>query len=261
MNVPVRPVQRNENSNITQLAGLLQKHGSKQEQNTFQTIMNQMEQMDSTCVTLIDEITQMKSQMQEIQSSTLHAKISRVADSLSNKLCEIKSDIIEIKACFSETVQNTLTAVKEKGFSALQKGTEFLHLKPMFAAVKSKLQDMADSPRKISDNIEQYRQGMHKAKETKSNARRQLFGFSAKQRKPLKNKGNLFNLQKMFDKLEKGLSSMAKSAEAAEKGIERLQEPKISVKSELKNIKKEKTPKPLTVKVPVKRKSKTGQAR
>ena len=258
MNVAVKQIPANHGDNVVKLSEMLTKYGSQQEQNTFKLILNQMQQMDKTCESLLGEVAEMKSQLQAIQDKSVGAKLSAVIDKISFKVTEIKSDITEIKNRFSEAVSHTLSAVKEKGISALHKTAEFLKLKPLFSAVKTKLQNAAKSLLMIDRNIENYRETMHRTKAEKTNARRQLLGLPIKEYQPKKSKGPLFPLQHLVKKIAAGFQSMAKSAEALETGIDRLQGKKHSVRSELKDSQSKTT---LKIRLPAKANPSRNDAR
>lgn len=233
MNVSVKVARKYTENNVIQLQALLEKYAPPKEQYAFQHILHQMEKMEKTCSGLSHEVLAMREKLNAIQDNTMRGKWNCVINKVNDKIGEIKTEINQVKTCFFNAVKNTLTAVKEKGVSALQNTTEFLKLKPMFAALKRKLFITAGSLDRTALRLADYREGMRDVKLQKETVRRQFFGLKAKEYQPKQETGIFAGLQSMLTAAAVHFRKMARSAESAEKSIDRLGMEKTSVRTAL----------------------------
>lgn len=234
-----------EQPEIRELFEVLEGNGLKKERQEVETLVNYLEGMESQFGQVIEELKEVRGQLEKIQDKGIKATAVRLLDSAEGRVQEIGGQIAVVKANFVRSAKNAVGAFKEKGVDALRRAVSAMKIPAALSALKESLHSGMESMERNAAKIGIVGGELNKAAQHTKNAGRALIGRRTKEPAEEKgDKGVLAKIQKAFLSFGRSFSAMEKAAEDAQKRMEQFcrgGEKKPSVKAELRQIKSQKT--------------------
>ena len=229
-----------DNENVVRVISLLRKNNMGKEQQTLESLIKQISQMEKQFNMVVGELQGVKAQLHTIQNKGVRATTARVISSVETKIDTVKTGLNTIKANVIKSCSNLLESVKEKGVSALKKGLDFLGVRSALIGLQGKLKDSINSIHIASSRIESMKGELHSGKSHLQNAGRALLGKKPKEVTAPSDKGILSGIQNILGKTRTLLSGIGQKSIAAVEKIDGIgqRDKKPSVDTNLSNIKK-----------------------
>lgn len=234
-----------EQPEIRELFEVLEGNGLKKERQEVETLVNYLEGMESQFGQVIEELKEVRGQLEKIQDKGIKATAARLLDSAEGKVQEIGGQIVLVKTNLVRSAKNAVHDFKEKGVDALRKAVSAMKIPAALSVLKEGLHSGMESMERNAAKIGIVGGELNKAAQHTKNAGRALIGRRTKEPAEQKgDKGVLAKIQKAFLSFGRSFTAMEKAAEDAQKRMEQFcrgGEKKPSVKAELKQIKSQKT--------------------
>lgn len=240
-------VNLKEQPDVKELLYALESNGLKEEQKEVKSLVDYLEGMESLLGQMLGEMQAVRGELEKIQDRGIRATAARVADSAEGKMKEILGKVSMIGKNLVRSAKNAVAAFQEKGVDALRKAVSAMKIPNVLSAMKDMFQGGVDSMNRKAEKTGMLAEELHMARGHRKNIGRILTGRQAEE--PMEraaDRGILDKIQKVFLSCGKMYSSMERKTEKALKRTEefcRRTERKPSVKSELKQIKAEKSEK------------------
>ena len=230
-----------EQPEIRELFEVLEGNGLKKERQEVETLVNYLEGMESQFGQVIEELKEVRGQLEKIQDKGIKATAARLLDSAEGKVQEIGGQIALVKTNLVRSAKNAVHDFKEKGVDALRKAVSAMKTPSALSLLREGLHSGMESMEKNAAKIGIVGGELSRAAQHTKNAGRALIGRRTKEPVELKgDKGVLAKIQKAFLSFGRSFSAMEKAAEDAQKRMEQFcrgGEKKPSVKAELRQIK------------------------
>lgn len=226
-----------EHPQIAELLETLDKNGLTKEKSEVQSLVSYIGDMEKTLTGMLGELQDMRKEINLIHNSTLRSKCQNLVQKTEGKIQQGFSTVKKVKDNLIASAQNALRSFREKGKDALAESVRAIKiletldkLSLMFRKLSA---DMAQDSMKLSAMQSEF-QG---AKGHLKNMGLLLVGRAAKETEHIKtDKGILARLSHLFDKVQKGFSSLEQKAmDTADKL--RVTRVKVSVKENLNKYK------------------------
>lgn len=234
-----------EQPEIRELFEVLEGNGLKKERQEVETLVNYLEGMESQFGQVIEELKEVRGQLEKIQDKGIKATAARLLDSAEGKVQEIGGQIALVKTNLVRSAKNAVHDFKEKGVDALRKAVSAMKIPSALSLLREGLHSGMESMEKNAAKIGIVGGELSRAAQHTKNAGLVLIGRRTKEPvEPKGDKGVLAKIQKAFLSFGRSFSAMEKAAEDAQKRMEQFcrgGEKKPSVKAELKQIKSQKT--------------------
>lgn len=228
---------------IIELLSILEQNGLHKEKDEVQSLVDYIGSMEDKFSQMMEELQEMRGEVKQIHDSGLHAKCTRLLDSVQDKVEQTKNMVLTVKTNFIRAAGNAVKTFKEKGCTALLQAVNAMKIPAVLSHMKNGFQLAAQSMQEAAGKVDVKREQLHEAGSHLKNAGRTLLGRPAKQLEKLEaDKGVLAKLRNFFEGTQKAFSSMEKGAASLS---EKLRDDKVpedkkpSVKSELKALKTE----------------------
>lgn len=230
-----------EQPEIRELFEVLEGNGLKKERQEVETLVNYLEGMESQFGQVIEELKEVRGQLEKIQDKGIKATAARLLDSAEGKVQEIGGQIALVKTNLVRSAKNAVHDFKEKGVGALRKAVSAMKIPSVLSLLREGLHGGMESMERNAAKIGIVGGELSRAAQHTKNAGRALIGTRIKEpAEPVGDKGILAKVQKAFLSFGRSFSAMEKAAEDAQKRMEQFcrgGEKKTSVKAELKQIK------------------------
>lgn len=230
-----------EQPEIRELFEVLEGNGLKKERQEVETLVNYLEGMESQFGQMIEELKEVRGQLEKIQDKGIKATAARLLDSAESKVQEIGGQIDLVKTNLVRSAKNAVHDFKEKGVDALRKAVSAMKIPNALSLLREGLHSGMESMERNAAKIGIVGGELNKAAQHTKNAGRALLGRRTKEPAEQKgDKGVLAKIQKAFLSFGRSFSAMEKAAEDAQKRMEQFcrgGEKKPSVKAELRQIK------------------------
>ena len=207
----------------------------------METLVNYLEGMESQFGQVIEELKEVRGQLEKIQDKGIKATAARLLDSAEGKVQEIGGQVALVKTNLVRSAKNAVHDFKEKGVDALRKAVSAMKIPAALSVLKEGLHSGMESMERNAAKIGIVGGELNKAAQHTKNAGRALIG--RRTREPAEQKGDkgvLAKIQRAFLSFGRSFSAMEKAAADAQKRMEQFcrgGEKKPSVKAELKQIK------------------------
>lgn len=240
-------INLNVHPQILDLYEALEQNGLHKQKEEVQSLVGYIENMEYSLSVMMSEIQEMHSEVKQIHDSGLHAKCTRLLDSVQDKVEQTKNVVLTVKTNFIRAAGNAVKIFKEKGRTALLQAVNAMKIPAVLSHMKNGFQLAAQSMQEAAGKVDVKREQLHEAGSHLKNAGRTLLGRPAKQLEKLEaDKGVLAKVRKFFESFEKAFSGMEKGAASLSEKLRSDRQPeekKSSVKSELQVLKSAKTAK------------------
>ena len=234
-----------EQPEIRELFQVLEGNGLKKERQEVETLVDYLEGMESQFGRVIEELKEVRGQLEQIQDKGIKATAARLLDSAEGKAQEIGGQIALVKTNLVRSARNAVQEFKEKGVDALRRAVSAMKILTVLSLLKEGLHGCMESMNKNAAKIGIVGGELGRAAQHTKNAGRVLIGRRIKEPAEQKgDKGVLAGIQKAFLSFGRSFSVMEKAAENAQKRVEQFsrgEDKKPSVKAELRRIKDGKT--------------------
>lgn len=238
-----------ENEAVKNIIMLLQDKGAEREKQDIESLVKHIEGMESQFSRVLNELQDVKSQLQTIQDKSVRATVGRVVNSVETKVTEAKAQFTVLKDNVVQSFADAAVAIKQKGVSALSKTVDFLKIRSALSHIKSKLNQSVQSLNSGVQQIQQVKTELHTAKEHAVNAGRLFVGKKAIEESRFDSeRGVLTKIQRFMLKTGELLKGMSKAADSAIGKLEQLEQKdeKSSVRENLKTIRQSRKENPVT---------------
>lgn len=231
-----------EQLEIRELFQVLEGNGLKKERQEVETLVNYLEGMESQFGQVMEELKEVRGQLEQIQDRGIKATAARLLDSAEGKVQEIGGQIALVKTNFVRSAKNAVQEFKEKGVDALRRAASAMKIPAALSALKESLHSGMESMERNAVKIGIVGGELNKAAQHTKNAGRALIGRRTKEPiEPKGDKGVLAKIQKAFLSFGRSFAAMEKAVENAQKWMEQFcrgEDKKPSVKAELRQIKR-----------------------
>jgi len=232
-----------EQPELKELFTVLEGNGMGREKQEIESLVHYIESMETGFGQVIEELKEVRGQLEQIQDKGVKATVQRVVDKAEVKVFEVKSQLVTVKNNLVKSAVNAVDAFKKKGVAALQKAVIAMGIYSALSHVKRGLQNTVKSVNEDISKIGTINSELHSIGEHSKNIGRTLFGRQAKEVTPHNpDKGVLAKIQKLFAASSSLLSNMEKMTDNTMKKVAKLEqreEKKPSVKESLKAIRAE----------------------
>jgi len=240
---PVEKIPLSEQPELKELFTVLDGNGMGREKQEIESLVHYIESMEMGFGQVLEELKEVRGQLEQIQDKGVKATIQRVVDKAETKVFEVKSQLAIVKNNLVKSAVNAVDAFKKKGIAALQKAVNAMGIYSALSHVKLGIQNATKSVNEAISKIGTISRELHSVGEHSKNIGRTLFGRQAKEVTPHNpDKGVLAKIQKLFAASGSLLSNMEKMTDNTMKKVaklEQLEEKKPSVKESLKAIRAE----------------------
>lgn len=226
-----------EQPDLVELMETLQKNGMEKEKQEVETLACYLENMEGQIGEVLNELQEVRGQLNAIQDKGIRAAALRVADKVETKVTEVKAQALSAKDHLVESAAHAVSAFKEHGISAFKKALSAMRMPEALAHIRDGLHGSVEAARQGALKVTELSRELHEVGEHTKNAGRLLVGKA--QREPAAHnpdKGVLSKFQKLLIGAGTVFSKMEKAAAAA---LDKMQEKKPSVKEDLKGLRLE----------------------
>lgn len=234
-----------EQPEIRELFEVLEGNGLKKERQEVEILVNYLEGMESQFGQVIEELKEVRGQLEQIQDKGIKATAARLLDSAEGKAWEIGGQVALVKTNLIRSAKNAVHDFKERGVDALRKAVSAMKIPAALSVLKEGLHSGMESMERNAAKIGIVGGELSRAAQHTKNAGRALIGRRTREpAEPKGDKGVLAKIQRAFLSFGRSFSEMEKAAEDAQKRMEQFcrgGEKKPSVKAELRKIKSQKT--------------------
>ena len=243
----VEKIPLSEQPELKELFTILDGNGMDKEKQEIESLVHYIESMEMGFSQVLDELKEVRGQLEQIQDKGVKATVQRVVDKVETKVSEVKSQLVTVKNNLVNSAANAVDAFKKKGVAALQKTVNVMGIYSALSHVKLGLQNAVKSVNETISKIGTINSELHFIGEHSKNIGRTLFGRQAKEVTPHNpDKGVLEKIQKLFAATGSLLSNMEKMTDNTMKKVAKLEQrggKKPSVKESLKAIRAEQSAK------------------
>jgi hypothetical protein len=246
MNTNTAAIPVSQNESVIKIISFLRDNGMTKETQEMESIMSGFDFMETQFGKLFEELQGVKSQLKAIEDRSLRGTVSRIAETADLKITEVKAQFNETKNSFTKACSEGLNFIKDKGAAAFSKAMEFMRVKSALTNLKDKLKNTVKFINQSVYRLESVKMELHEVDVHKHQAKRVFFG---KETKPMPEyddkRGLIAKIQKLLIKVSEGLKGFEKVTDTAIEGLVKLEQrrerEKVSVKSEIREIKNAKT--------------------
>ncbi|WP_455684814.1 DUF6674 family protein [Thomasclavelia sp.] len=218
---------------------LLDENDMSEQKENVEFLATYVDSMEYQLNEVLNELKNVKTELTAIQDKTLKATATRTVDKVTHKVEECKCSLLKLKQHIINTVDKAVSDFKIKGKSALSKGLETLKVKEILSTIKKGLDGMNQIADESIDNLSKLGDEVHAVNSHFKNIGRIFLGKEAKDISPRDtNKGLLLKVQEGLFFSMAVFTKMSMQTHSVMGTIDKIQqEPKQSVKNELKDIK------------------------
>lgn len=227
----------NEHPQIAELLQTLDQNGLTKEKTEVQSLVNYIGNMEETLTEMLGELQDMRKEINLIHNGTLRSKCQNLVQKTDDKIRQGFSAVKQTKDNLIQSARNAMKAFREKGKDTLAESVRAMKIPEALDKLSSLFgrlsRDMAQDTMKLSSMQSE----LQSAKGHLKNMRLLFVGKAAKEAEHTKtDKGILSRLSRLFDKAQRGFSSLEQKAmDAADKL--RGTRVKVSVKENLNRYK------------------------
>ncbi len=226
---------------VKTLLSLLREGGAERERQDIESLVRHMENMESQFDKVLNELESVQSQLKSLQDKGLRSSVTRLYEKASVKVTQAKTQFTAVKDSVLQSFADAVSAVKQKGVSALRKTVDFLKIRSALSLLSNKLNQAVQSLHSAAQQIQNAKAELHTAREHAANAARLFVGKKERNVSRLdSDRGLLSAIQRAMLKTGGLLAGMSKAANTAAGKLEQLEgkDGKKSVRDDLKTIRR-----------------------
>ena len=218
-------MQLTKEQNLMELMELLRKNNMKEAANSIFEMAAYVDVMEKKMDSVLEELTTVKNQLHKMEEREaekgLKQSLKRAVNKLEQDCKAMKEKLFEVKAEIKAKAGEIVTAVKQKGKSALNKVSEFLGIKKKLQNIRQSVQKSIEDVDKSIGKIDAFGTGMREAGQKIANTFR-TFADKPEKEYGEKKFSKTELIKKPFQTKRKLLSSILNCADAAIEKTERL---------------------------------------
>ena len=218
-------VELTKEKNLTELIDLLRKNNMQEAANNIFEMAAYVDVMENKMNTVLEELTAVKDQLHRMEEREAEKGLKQTLKRAVNKLEEdcqaMKEKLLEVKAEIKAKAGEIVTAAKQKGKAALNRGSEFLGVKKMLQDFRWNVQESIDDVDKSIGKIDAFGKGMREAGQKIANTFR-TFADKPEKEYGEKKFSKTELIKKPFKAKRKLLSGILNCADAAIEKTEQL---------------------------------------
>ncbi len=165
-----------EQPEIRELFQVLEGNGLKKERQEVETLVDYLEGMESQFGRVIEELKEVRGQLEQIQDKGIKATAARLLDSAEGKAQEIGGQIALVKTNLVRSAKNAVQEFKEKGVDALRRAVSAMKIPTVLSLLKEGLHGCMESMNKNAAKIVIVGGELGRAAQHTKNAGRALIG-------------------------------------------------------------------------------------
>lgn len=224
-----------ENEQVKALLALLKESGSPA-YGDFAKLIESVTGMEGRLSAAVGELAAMREDLRRMQDRSLKASLQKTCKALEGSIVSMQERLSEIKGKIVEGCRHILEDFKERGATALNGITHFLHLKPALEAVRQAAENHQQASSRAMEKIDAFVSEYHEAGKHLKNMRLALMGKEPVQE--VKTAGEIARYVKAPYRASRAcMGTVKRSAEkaaAALEGLERQAERRPSVLKAMK---------------------------
>ncbi|MEG2330562.1 DUF6674 family protein [Anaerorhabdus sp.] len=229
-----------EQNNMKKFLQLLEENGMKEQKQEVEFLAGYIDQMDFQFTNVLDELKNVRQELNVIQDKTLRATALRAVDKVTNKVEVAKGTLVKLKEHVISTVDKAVINFKEHGKSALVTAMKSLNVKGMLESIHGTLQHVIKSADHEIDNLTKLGNEIHAVNFHMKNIGKTIMGKDTQE--PTSRRSDSGLLSKVQESLFFSMKACATMSQKTEsilvkiKDVEEKHEKK-SVRNDLKEIK------------------------
>lgn len=166
---------------IIELLSILEQNGLRKEKDEVQSLVIYIGDMEDKLAQMMGELREMRGEVKQIHDSGLHAKCTRLLDSVQSKIEQTKETVQTVKQNFVRAAGNAVRVFKEKGRTALLQAVNAMKITAVLVHLKNGSHIAAQSMQEAAGKVDATREQLHEVGSHLKNAGRALLGRPAKQ--------------------------------------------------------------------------------
>ena len=218
-------VELTKEKNLMELLDLLRKNNMKEAANSIFEMAAYVDVMEKKMDSVLEELTTVKNQLHKMEEREaekgLKQSLKRAVNKLEQDCKAMKEKLFEVKTEIKARAGEIVTAVKQKGKSALNKVSEFLGIKKKLEGISQNVQESIADVDKSIGKIEAFGTGMREAGQKIANTFR-TFADKPEKEYGEKKFSKTELIKKPFQAKRKLLSGILNCADAAIEKTEQL---------------------------------------
>lgn len=201
------------NTDVKDLLDTLEENGLHKEKGEVQSLVDYIENMETTLFAMLEEIKSLHSDVSQIHDNGLRRKCESIVHNAEGKIGHAILVVNTAKENFIKSASQALKTFKEKGKGALIGAVKAMRIPQALDSLKSCFEKFAASLGNEAQNLDKVRDELHEAGGHLKNAGRSFFGKSANKREALKSdKGILAFVRNVIAKQSKQFEKFGKKA-------------------------------------------------
>lgn len=211
-----------ENEQVKELLSLLQSSKAPGYEDFIQVI-GYVTVLEQRLAAAIGELEAMRDDLRNMQNHSLKASLQNTCKSFDASIAAMQERLTDLKNKITEGCKNILADFKERGTAALNGIAEFLHLKPIFEAIRQGAENSQQISNRAMERIDAFASEYHETGKHLKNMRLALLG-----KKPVqeaKTPGAIANIVKAPYRANCAcMGTIRKTAEKAAASLKRLEQ-------------------------------------
>lgn len=244
----------NEHPQIAELLETLEQNGLTKEKTEVQTLVGYIGDMEVTLSGMLGELQEMRREINLIHNSTLKGKCQNLVQKTEDKIRQGVSAVRKVKDNLIKSAGDAMRAFREKGKDTLAESVRAMKIPEALDKLSSLFHKLSKDMAQDTMRLSSMQSELQSAKGHLKNMGLLFIGKAAKEAEHAKtDKGVLSRLSHLFDKAQKGFSSLEQKAMNAADKL-RVTRVKSSVKENLNKYKAQTlSPKPKQLEKPKER--------
>ena len=208
-----------EHPQIEELMNALEKNDMLKEKAEVESLVTYIGEMEKTLTEMLQEMKNMRQEINLIHNSTLKAKCEMLVQKTENSISKVVAIVKKVKDNLVQSAKNAVKALKEKGREAFLKAVRAMKVPETLDMLKGVFFVCAKDAKQNAMQLQTMQSELSSAKGHLKNFGRLLIGKSAKEAEEIKSdKGVLGRIGKLMEKIGKGFEGLSqKAADRADK--------------------------------------------
>lgn len=164
-----------DNEQVKELLALLQENKTPGYEDFVQMI-GYVTVLENRLATAIEDLTAMREDLQRMQNNSLKTSLQNTCKSLEANIAAMQERLTKLKNKIIEGCKNILADFKARGTVALNGIAQFLHLKPLFEAIRHGAENSQQKSNQAMERIDAFAAEYHETGKHLKNMRLALMG-------------------------------------------------------------------------------------
>ena len=211
-----------ENEQVKELLELL-KQNKTPGYDDFIQVIGYVTTVENRLATAIEDLAAMREDLHRMQNNSLKSSLQNTCKTLEANIAAMQEKLNELKTKIIEGCKNILADFKDRGTIALNGIAQFLHLKPLFEAIRQGAENSRQTSNRAMERIDAFTAEYHETGKHLKNMRLALMGKEPVQE--AKSAGEIARIVKAPYRASRAcMGTVKKVSEKAADALERLAE-------------------------------------